>query len=120
MELDGFSLMSTLGYEFSYLGKADEISSKRKKILDHSLGSFKGFKEDKRDSDEKTWENRKSGLMQLLPAVSFNEKLLHQSSMCPQPQKRPSAVFRLSFKRRSCEREETIEHCKYPNNLFSF
>lgn len=81
-------------------------------MLDRSLGSFKGFKDDRRDSDDKTWENRKSGLKQILPAVSFNEKLLQQS------QRKPSAVFRLSFKRRSCEREETIEHCKYPNYLF--
>ncbi|PON96337.1 hypothetical protein TorRG33x02_079260 [Trema orientale] len=99
-------------------GKTDEVSSKRKKILDHSLGSFKGFKEDRRDSDEKTRENRKSGLTQLLPAVSFNEKLLHQPSMCPQSQKKPSAVFRLSFKRRSCEREETIEHCQSKKYLY--
>ncbi|PON65992.1 hypothetical protein PanWU01x14_112190 [Parasponia andersonii] len=99
-------------------GKTDEVSSKRKKILDHSLGSFKGFKEDRHDSDEKTRENRKSGLTKLLPAVSFNEKLLHQPSMCPQSQKKPSAVFRLSFKRRSCEREETIEHCQSKKYLY--
>ncbi|XP_062106585.1 uncharacterized protein LOC133817948 [Humulus lupulus] len=99
-------------------GKADEVCSKRKKILDHALGSFKGFKDDKRDSDEKIRENRKSGLKHLLPAVSFNDKLLHQSSMCPQSQKRPSAVFRLSFKRRSCEREETIEHCQSKRYLY--
>lgn len=97
-------------------GKTDEVCSKRKKILDHSLGSFKSFKEERHDSEEKT--NKKSGLTKLLPAVSFNEKLLHPSSMGAQPQKKPSAVFRLSFKRRSCEREETIEHCQSKRYLY--
>ncbi|KAM6573661.1 hypothetical protein CsatA_017741 [Cannabis sativa] len=98
-------------------GKADEVvCSKRKKMIDRAIGSFKSFKDDKRDSDEK---NRKSaGLKHLLPTVSFNDKLLHQPSMCPQSQKRPSAVFRLSFKRRSCEREETIEHSQSKRYLY--
>jgi len=84
-------------------GKAEELSSKRKKILDNSLGSFKCFKEV--DSDDKT---RKS---KLLPAVSFNEKLIQQ-------QKKPSAVFRLSFKRRSCEREEAVGQSQSKKYLY--
>ncbi|KAL5582238.1 hypothetical protein UlMin_014680 [Ulmus minor] len=100
-------------------GKADEICNKKKKILDHSYGSFKGFKEDRHDFDDKTREkNLKSGIAQLLPAMSFNEKILSASSIVPQSLKRPSAVFRLSFKRRSCEREETTEHCQSKRYLF--
>ncbi|CAL9031767.1 unnamed protein product [Prunus brigantina] len=52
-ESNRFSLINTQGYELSHLGKADEVCSKRKNILDHSYGSFKGLTEDGRDSNEK-------------------------------------------------------------------
>lgn len=106
-ESNGFALINTKGYELSRLGKADDVCSKRKKILDHSFGSFKGLKEDKCDSEENTL---KSGLPRLVPSVSFNDKILN-STMGPQSQRKKSAVLRLSFKRRSCDGEETTEHC---------
>ncbi|CAL8178415.1 unnamed protein product [Prunus armeniaca] len=56
-ESNRFSLISTQGYEFSRLGKADEVFSKRKNILDHSYGSFKGLMEDGHDSNEKIQDN---------------------------------------------------------------
>ncbi|CAL9023571.1 unnamed protein product [Prunus brigantina] len=56
-ESNRFSLISTQGYELSRLGKADEVCSKRKNILDHSYGSFKGLIEDGRDSNEKIQDN---------------------------------------------------------------
>ncbi|ONH93339.1 hypothetical protein PRUPE_8G227000 [Prunus persica] len=49
-ESNWFSLISTQGYELSCLGKADEVCSKRKNILDHFYGSFKGLIEDGRQS----------------------------------------------------------------------
>ncbi|CAL8159487.1 unnamed protein product [Prunus armeniaca] len=76
-ESNRFSLIDTQGYELSHLGKADEVCSKRKNILDHSYGSFKGLTEDGRDSNEKIQDNAlKSGLSQLVPSVSFNDKIL--------------------------------------------
>ncbi|PQP97675.1 uncharacterized protein Pyn_10671 [Prunus yedoensis var. nudiflora] len=109
-ESNRFSLISTQGYVLSRLGKADEVCSKRKNILDHSYGSFKGLLEDGRDSNEKIQDNAlKSGLSRLVPSVSFNDKILSAQSLVPQSQRKPSAVFRLSFKRRSCDAEETIE-----------
>ncbi|KAL6291162.1 hypothetical protein ACE6H2_008672 [Prunus campanulata] len=109
-ESNRFSLISTQGYVLSRLGKADEVCSKRKNILDHSYGSFKGLIEDGRDSNEKIQDNAlKSGLSRLVPSVSFNDKILSAQSLVPQSQRKPSAVFRLSFKRRSCDAEETIE-----------
>ncbi|CAL9028387.1 unnamed protein product [Prunus brigantina] len=111
-ESNQFSLINTQGYELSHLGKADEVCSKRKNILDHSYGSFKGLTEDGCDSNEKIQDNSlKSGLSRLVPSVSFNNKILSAQSLVPQSQRKPSAVFRLSFKRRSCDAEETIEQC---------
>lgn len=106
---------STQGYELSCLGKADEVCSKRKKMLDNSsYGSFKGLKEDRRDSKEKI-----QGLHRLVPSVSFNDNILNPSSMGPQSQRKQSAVFRLSFKRRSCDGEETTKHCQSKRYLYS-
>ncbi|XP_059452177.1 uncharacterized protein LOC132182840 [Corylus avellana] len=97
----------TQGYELSCLGKADEVCSRRAKMLDHSYGSFKGPKEDRRDSHEKI-----QGLRRLVPSVSFNDKILNPSIAGPQSQRKHSAVFRLSFKRKSCDGEETAERCQ--------
>ncbi|PQP97640.1 uncharacterized protein Pyn_18244 [Prunus yedoensis var. nudiflora] len=118
-ESNRFSLISTQGYELSRLGKADEVCSKRKNILDHSYGSFKGLRENGRDSNEKIQDNAlKSGLSRLAPSVSFNDKILSAQSLVPQSQRKPSAVFRLSFKRRSCDAEETIEQCESKRFLY--
>ncbi|CAL2262508.1 unnamed protein product [Prunus armeniaca] len=74
-ESNRFSLIDTQGYELSHLGKADEVCSRRKNILDHSYGSFKGLTEDGRNCNEKIQDNAlKSGLSQLLatyPATMF-------------------------------------------------
>ncbi|KAF3582653.1 hypothetical protein DY000_02033566 [Brassica cretica] len=75
----------------------------KKKLLDHTVGSFKNSKEQKRTSQEKTL---KPSLSRLIPTVSFNDKTLHS----PTSQKRKSAVYRLSFKRTSCDGEEVVEH----------
>ncbi|KAL6287817.1 hypothetical protein ACE6H2_012207 [Prunus campanulata] len=119
-ESNRFSLISTQGYELSRLGKADEVCSKRKNILDHSYGSFKGLRENGRDSNEKIQDNAlKSGLSRLAPSsASFNDKILGAQSLVPQSQRKPSAVFRLSFKRRSCDAEETIEQCESKRFLY--
>ncbi|CAL8161249.1 unnamed protein product [Prunus armeniaca] len=77
-ESNRFSLINTQGYELSHLGKADEVCCKRKNILDHSYGSFKGLTEDGRDSNEKIQDNAlKSGLSPLVPSV------LIDVSVCP-------------------------------------
>ncbi|KAK2655761.1 hypothetical protein Ddye_008813 [Dipteronia dyeriana] len=99
-------ILGTQGYDLSHLGKVDEIYSKRKKLIDH-YGSFKGLREGRRDSEENTL---KSGLARLVPSVSFNDKILNSATFGPQLRKK-SAVYRLSFKRRSCDGEETTEQC---------
>ncbi|KAK7374544.1 hypothetical protein VNO80_07974 [Phaseolus coccineus] len=86
----GFGLVSTPGCGMSRLSKTQ--------------GSFKGIKEYKHGLEEKTPESaRKSGLHRLAPSVSFNEKTLNRQS------KRLSQIFKLSFKRRSCDVEDANE-----------
>ncbi|KAK8693333.1 hypothetical protein V6N13_070918 [Hibiscus sabdariffa] len=109
---DGFPLGNAIGNMSSgqllqYDGKADEICNRKKKPLDHRYGSFKGPKEDRRNSEEK---NLRSGLSRMVPSVSFNEKIL-TSGTAPQSQRKKSAVLRLSFKRRSCDAEDKLEDC---------
>ncbi|XP_068334208.1 uncharacterized protein [Pyrus communis] len=107
------------GKSNKFVGKDDEVRSKRKNILDHSYGSFKGLREDRRDSNEKIQGNMlKSGLPRMIPSVSFNDKILSAQSLAPQAQRKPSAVFRLSFKRRSCDADETIEQCQSKRFLY--
>ncbi|OVA08823.1 protein of unknown function DUF1336 [Macleaya cordata] len=86
-EADGFAILTTQGYEFSCLAKADEVY----------------LKEDKHDSVENT---SKSCVRRLAPSVSFNDKNLLQSGSGPLSQRKKSAVLRLSFKRTSYEPDE--------------
>lgn len=102
-ESKGFAVISAQGYDLSHFSKADEI--RRKKLLNNSYGSFKGLKEDRRDSQE---NNLKSGRSRLVPSVSFNDKILSASAP-----KGKLSVFRLSFKRKSGDGEEASERCKY-------
>lgn len=102
----GFAVIGTQGYELSLSGKTDENITK--KLLDY--GSVKGLKEDRHDSQENTL---KSGLSRLVPTISFNEKVLNTSA-----QQKTLAVFRLSFKRKSCDGGENSEHCKYSTYKF--
>ncbi|KAI4346631.1 hypothetical protein L6164_007512 [Bauhinia variegata] len=86
--------------------KVDGISR-----LAKSHGSFKGIKECQHDMGEKTQENTlKSGMRRLVASVSFNDQILNMPSKGLQSLKKQSAIFRLSFKRRSCEGQESHEH----------
>ena len=115
-EANGFSVISAQGYELSCLGKIDEVSTKKKMMLDHSYGSFNSnLKEGRRDSVERTLDNTlMPGLPPLLvPNVSFSDKIFNQPCLSPQSQRRTSTVIRFSFKRKSCDGEEKTEYCKY-------
>ncbi|KAF5735562.1 hypothetical protein HS088_TW15G01070 [Tripterygium wilfordii] len=121
LQIDGSkteNFLSKDGYELPHTGKTDEFLN-RKKTVDHTHGSFKGLKEHKRDSGDSAL---KSGLSRLVPSVSFNDKTLNASNIGPLSQKKKfetkSAVFRLSFKRRSCDGEETLEECASKRFLY--
>ncbi|KAK7340587.1 hypothetical protein VNO77_21294 [Canavalia gladiata] len=94
---NGFGLISTPACGMSRLGK--------------SQGSFKSIKEYKHGMEEKTLESaRKSSLHRLAPSVSFNDKTSNR------PSKKLSTIFRLSFKRKSCE--EPTEYSQSKRFLF--
>lgn len=96
---------------FLCLGNTEDFCARRKKLLDRSLGSFNYLKE-KRDSIEKAQNGSailKASHPHLLPSLSFNDiNFLPGSGR--QSQRRKSAVVRLSFKRRSCEGEESSKY----------
>ncbi|XVE83742.1 hypothetical protein DITRI_Ditri16bG0110800 [Diplodiscus trichospermus] len=113
-ESNRFSLISSPCQELLCFGKADDICNRRKKLLDHSYGSFKGLIEDKRNSEEKML---RSGLSRMVPSLSFNGKIV-TPTMAPQSQRKKSTVFRLSFKRRSCDGEDKLEECSSKRFLY--
>ncbi|KAF8369421.1 hypothetical protein HHK36_032566 [Tetracentron sinense] len=118
-ESEGFSCLSTQGYELSSLGKADEDCIKRKKVLDDSYGRYNGLKEDRNDSEDKTQETSlKSHIPRLVPSVSFNDKNQPPSSPGRLSQKKKSTVIRLSFKRKSYDQDETTEFCASKRFLY--
>lgn len=84
---NGFGLINSHGCGLSRLGK--------------NQGSFKGLKDGKISLEENTQENtrKSSSLHRLVPTVSFNNR----------PSKKLSTIFRLSFKRKSCDAEESTE-----------
>ncbi|KAL8160971.1 hypothetical protein V2J09_012460 [Rumex salicifolius] len=83
--------------------KSDEICTKSKKLLDRSIGSFNCLREERGDSEKSIL---KSGLRRLVTSMSFNDKN-GASSHGMQTPRMKSALIRLSFKRRSCDGEET-------------
>lgn len=98
----GFALISSQqDYGVSHLGERH--------------GSFKGIKEYKHELGEKTEDNAvKLGFPLVLPPrLSSSDKIANRSSKSLRCQKMQSAIFRLSFKRRSCDGEETTEHGKF-------
>ncbi|XP_022983736.1 uncharacterized protein LOC111482265 isoform X1 [Cucurbita maxima] len=107
-ESSTYAIVSAPGCGLSCLAKA-EACGKKKTLLDHSHGSFKGLK-----VDRPSHEDNNSSLRKLVSAASFNEKILNSQP----PQKMQSAVFRLSFRRRSCDVGEPNEHCESKKYLY--
>lgn len=125
------SALCLQGYE-PPVGKVNEANSgaqvlehcmKPKKALAETHGSFKGFKECKTDTEDKSRENAlmqmaSSCLPRLTTSVSFtnkNQQIQNVSSPC---QKRKSAVIRLSFKRKSYDGDEPTEICASKKFLY--
>ncbi|XP_058226312.1 uncharacterized protein LOC131335119 [Rhododendron vialii] len=109
---NGFALMSAQGYELACFGKAEEFSTKSKKMLDRSYGSFNCLNQDRNDFEDRTQENLlKSGLPRLVPSLSFNDKIVNATSLAQHSKKRKSTVIRLSFKRTSVDGDESNGYC---------
>lgn len=92
-------------------------SIERTVVLEEPCDIFKSLNEDGCEAAEKSHEDGSKQIKlpnthHLVPSFSFNEKtpqVPSASAPCP---KRKSAVIKLSFKRRSCDGEETTEFCK--------
>lgn len=95
-------------YHGSYV-QIDGGKKEMKKVLDHTYASFKGLKDDTQDSEEKSQENALKS--RLVSSVSLNDKIINSANAGPQSQRKKSAVIRLSFKRKSCDGEETTGQC---------
>ncbi|GMI68475.1 hypothetical protein like AT3G29180 [Hibiscus trionum] len=94
------SVIGRHSHELSRFGKeADD----RMKKSDPCRGSFQSVKDERRNSEEKIV---RSCVCRLVPSTSLNEKIL-AANMASQIRK--SAVYRLSFKRTSCDAEEKIK-----------
>ncbi|XXG44419.1 hypothetical protein AAC387_Pa01g4229 [Persea americana] len=115
-------LVDAMCYELCCLGKVDEMKSRatgpeagirRKKVLDDPYGSFNGLKEDMHDTQTKAPDNTLKQMTascrpRLVSTVSFNDKSL-PSSPGAQSQRMKPAVIRMSFKRKSYERDEATD-----------
>ncbi|KAG6467304.1 hypothetical protein ZIOFF_074861 [Zingiber officinale] len=90
---------------------AGMISKTQEKQLEKTYGSFNDLKE-RHDTEEQSLVNKmQARLSRLVSSLSFNDKIYQMSTLSPSGQKRKSAVIRLSYKRQSCEGEETTEFC---------
>lgn len=117
---NGFALMSAQGYELACFGKAEEFSTKSKKMLDRSYGSFNCLNQDRNDFEDRTQENLlKSGLPRLVPSLSFNDKIVNATSLAQHSKKRKSTVIRLSFKRTSVDGDEFNGYCKCRTSMYA-
>ncbi|KAJ8775244.1 hypothetical protein K2173_020248 [Erythroxylum novogranatense] len=79
-------------------------------LLENSCDNFKILKDDSHYSLDNPL---KSGLSRLVPSVSFNDKILNAANAT-----KKLAVFRLSFKRKSCEGEEISDQCAAKRCLY--
>ncbi|XP_078430249.1 uncharacterized protein LOC144702185 [Wolffia australiana] len=89
----------------------DKVCTTRTKVVSTSVGTVNFLKQEKHDREEKCQDNTfehvtASILPRLVPSVSFNDKV-QAIGVTPHPLGKKSTVIRLSFKRTSCEREET-------------
>ncbi|XP_061358091.1 protein ENHANCED DISEASE RESISTANCE 2-like [Gastrolobium bilobum] len=98
---NGFAPISTQSYGVSRLNKSHK--------------SFKGIKEYKHTLEEKSQENT---LKPGLPLLAPSDKIKNGPSKGVQSLKMQSSIFRLSFKRRSCDVEETTELCQSKRYLY--
>ena len=79
-------------------------------------GSFKGVKEQKHGVEENAQDNTVT-LNFPLP-LSSDEKTPNRPNIALQCQKMQKAIFKLSFKRKSCDREEITEYGKLLRHPF--
>ncbi|KAJ6805467.1 uncharacterized protein M6B38_180630 [Iris pallida] len=114
-EADIFSTISLQSSE------GTEIRSKTKIVSKDSL--FKDLEGASHGQEENAHETTLKPLTScrahsLAPSVSFNDKLQHAPGASPPCPRRTSAVIRLSFKKRSCDVDESTETCTSRSFLY--
>ncbi|KAL2252381.1 uncharacterized protein LOC105167622 [Sesamum indicum] len=103
-DCSGITLVDTQRKALPGLVKADDTIAKTERKLDQTYLSFNGVKVDTNDCEEKTSENLlKTILPQLVPSVSFNDKIHSTTSSGAQNQRKTSTVVRLSITRKSID-----------------
>ncbi|KAL8038576.1 hypothetical protein ABFX02_11G116800 [Erythranthe guttata] len=106
-ERNGFMLIDTQRKELPCLPMIEESNTITKTKLDRAYMSFSGLKiERNNDNEEKNSGNLlKSVLPQLVPSISFNDKIYSASTVGPHPQsnRKSSTVIRLSITRKSID-----------------
>ncbi|WOK92318.1 hypothetical protein Cni_G01009 [Canna indica] len=83
-----------------------EICTKKKKLLPDSYGSFRSSKERHEVEDKSHINKASSQVRNLVPSVSFSDRVQQMPGASPPCQKKMSAVIRLSYKRKSYDGED--------------
>ncbi|XP_020257590.1 uncharacterized protein LOC109834090 isoform X2 [Asparagus officinalis] len=110
-------------------GKTEVLSQDDDKDTDSDFGtitnngSFNILNKDEQGAEGYCNENTlkqttSTDIRGLAPSVSFSDKIPQIPNASPLAPKRKSAVIKLSFKRKSCEGEETMEVCASKRFLY--
>lgn len=115
---DSLNDVRAQGYGLVCSGNYQEVSIKKKKLLERSCVSFNHVKGIGDGPEERTRNSlKKSSLPQLFSSLSFNDKKVYENS-AHQSHKMLSTVIRLSFKRTSVDGRETNQFSSSKKNLY--
>ncbi|KAJ6814947.1 uncharacterized protein M6B38_136585 [Iris pallida] len=99
-----------------------EISTKPKMVSEESSGIFEDLGGERHGMEENSRENTSNQMtshcLRRLAPVSFNDKVQRFPGASPPCPKGKSAVITLSFKRKSCDAEESTKNCTSKRLLY--
>ena len=126
-ETEILSVLSAQNYEVTQSEKVedqagnmeDQFSTTMTKVVSNTFSTVNIMEQEKNKREDKGHESAlehmtASILPRLVPPVGFSDKV-QSLGVSPSPMGKKSAVIRFSFKRKSCEGEETT-FCEYLSN----